>query len=566
MSFPLVEQILSAEESDQIFSNLDDYIHISIQNREQKKDIQNIINGVYSPLTGFLREADFQNVVENMRLQDGSVWSIPITFDVSNEQRLDIGDRTEVLIVDENQHPIALVKNLEIYSYDPEYWAMHVFKTNDKLHPGVEYVYEMQPYLLGGDVYGLSNNKDIFPEHNFTPAETRKIFRGRGWNHIVAFQTRNIPHRGHEFLQHAALKEVDGLFIQPVIGEKKLEDFKDEYIIKSYEVLIEKYFPKNKVVLGILPLKMRYGGPREAVFHALIRRNYGCTHFIVGRDHAGVGNYYGPYDAQEIFEQFEPEEIGIEIMKFPEVVLCKTRQEHCFITECPDPDNQIHFSGTKLRNLIKEKQEPPSYIIRPEVYAILTERKNVLVDDFYKRFQHRPYDIQEGFVLWFTGFSQSGKSTIADRLYEILEDKGIRTELLDGDVVRESLTKDLGFSKEDRDANIQRVGFVAKLLARNHVAVIASFISPYKIQRDGVRMKVKNFIEVYVNTPLEVCERWDQKGFYAKARAGEIGDFTGISAPYEAPESPEIELRPAEQGVDECVEVILQYLEENRFI
>ncbi len=559
-------QIIAVEEKDTIISNLSQYKTILVKDREQKKDVINIANGVYAPLDGFLKQDDFQSVVKDMRLSDGSVWSIPITFDIDSDQKKEIEKEKKVVLLDEKGHPFALIKDIEVYEYDSTFWAKNVFGTTDKLHPGVEYVYQMKPYLLGGSVWLFNDNKEIFPEHNFTPAETKKIFKWRGWQNIVAFQTRNIPHIGHEFLQKAALENVDGLFIQPVIGEKKLDDFKDEYIISSYEVLIDKYFPKNKVVLGILPLKMRYAGPREAVFHALIRRNYGCTHFIVGRDHAGVGNYYGHYEAQEIFDQFSEEEIGIKILKFPEVVLSKKTEKHCFITECPDKQDQVHFSGTKLRTLIKNKEQPPDYIIRPEVYNVLVKRRNVLVDDVYKKFQHREYKNQKGFVLWFTGLSQSGKSTIAEKLYEILEDKGVLVELLDGDIVRESLTKDLGFSKEDRDENIRRVGFVSKLLSRNNVGVLASFISPYKAQRDGVRIKIENFLEIFVNTPLDVCEKRDRKGLYALAREGKIKNFTGISDPYEEPENPEIELFPAEEGVDECVEKVLNYLEEYKFI
>lgn len=557
----LVNKIISVEEFDTIVKQKEKYKKIVID-EEQIKDVQNIANGTYSPIEGFLKKDDFGSVVKNMRLKNNIIWSIPIVLDISEEKKDEIQNDKDVLLIDKKNNIIAILKNIEIYTYDKKHFAENVYKTLDRLHPGVDAVYNMKKYLIGGEIGMYTETLDIFSEHNFSPAETRKIFNGRGWNKIVAFQTRNVPHMGHEFLQKEALKQVDGLFIQPVIGEKKLKDFKDEYIISAYEILIDKHYPKNKVVLGILPLKMRYGGPREAVFHAIIRKNFGCTHFIVGRDHAGTGNYYPPFGAQEIFDTFQKGEMDIEIMKFNEVVFDKKRQIHCFKDEC-NPEDAISFSGTKLRDHIKNFIQPPGYIIRPEIYNLLTNTKTSLVDDMYKDKKKRQ---QDGFVLWFTGLSQSGKSTIADGIYNKLKDMGITVERLDGDVVRETLTKDLGFSKEDRDENIKRVGFVAKLLSRNGVGVISSFISPYKKQRENLRLSIENFIEIYTNTPLEVCEKRDTKGVYKKAREGIIKNFTGISDPYEAPENPEIELKPAEQGVDECVNQVIQYLEENRII
>ena len=441
-------------------------------------------------------------------------------------------------------------------------FAKNIFKTLDIKHPGVEDLFEMKEYLVGGKILLFDNKEDLFEEYNFTPENIRKIFQGRGWNNVVAFQTRNVPHRGHEFLQKEALKKVDGLFVQPVIGKKKLEDFKDEYIISCYETLIDKYYPKNKVVLGILPLKMRYAGPKEAVFHAIIRKNYGCSHFIVGRDHAGVGNYYGPFEAQEIFDNFKENEIGVEILKFPEIVYDNKRKKHCFIDEC-DENDAISFSGTRLREDVKAKKDSPEYLVRPEVYNVLTNSKNSLVDHMYKKETSKN---KKGFALWFTGLSQSGKSAIADKVYEILNKDGYKAERLDGDIVRESLTRDLGFSKDDRDENIRRIGFVTQLLSRNGVGVIASFISPYAKQRNDLRMKIDNFIEVYANTPLEICEKRDKKGLYKKARKGEIKNFTGISDPYEEPEDAEIELKPAEESIEECANKVIDYLKENKLI
>lgn len=559
----LVNKILSLEEKEEIFGRIKDFKKL-VLDEEQIKDVKNIARGVYSPLTGFLREKDFQKVVSEMRLEDGQVWSIPIILDINKNEFDQLKKEKDIILSDFKNKPVALLKDIQIYNYDRDLLAKNIFQTLDRNHPGVKEIYRMGEYLIGGEVGLLDNSKEPFPEYNFSPAETQKIFKEKGWETVVAFQTRNIPHLGHEFLQKYALEKenIEGLFIQPVIGEKKLEDFKDEYILACYETLIDKYYPKDKVFLGILPLKMRYAGPREAIFHALIRKNFGCTHFIVGRDHAGVGNYYPPFAAQEIFDSFKKEEIGINILKYPEVIYCKSCQKHIFLDSCSHPhEDKISFSGTKLREKIKLKEEPPSYIIRPEIYKLLLQSYNSLVDTMYKNQKK-----QEGFVLWFTGLPQSGKSTIANKVYEILKEKGIKVERLDGDIVRQSLTKDLGFSKEDRDENIKRVAFVAKLLSKNGVGVIASFVSPYKAQRDGTRKEVENFIEVFCNAPLEVCEKRDTKGFYLKAKNGEIANFTGISDPYEKPENPEIELKTDQESIEECSNKVIEYLTSNKKI
>ncbi|MCD6550437.1 sulfate adenylyltransferase [bacterium] len=539
---------------------IDQYKSLQL-NEEQIKDVKNIARGVYAPLRGFLKEKDFLRVVSDMRLEDGSVWSIPIVLDLDKKEYEAVKREKDLLLVDSQNLPIAFLKDIEIFEYDKNFLAKNVFSTTDRNHPGVAEVYQMGDYLVGGEIELLDDSKDPFPDYNFSPAETKKYFQEKNWRTVCAFQTRNVPHCGHEFLQKEALKIVDGLFIQPVIGKKKVNDFKDEYILSSFEVLIERYYPKNKVLLGILPLKMRYAGPREALFHALIRRNFGCTHFIVGRDHAGVGNYYSPYDAQEIFKNFSKREIGIEILKFPEVVYCKKCRRHTFIDSCSHSEEIIRFSGTKVREKIKNKEMPPSYIMRPEVYHLLSHGLNSLVDDLYRRENKNP-----GFCLWFTGLSQAGKTTIADKVYEILNKKGLKVERLDGDVVRQTLTKDLGFTKEDRKENLRRVGSLARLFVQRGVCVVASFISPYREAREELRRRIPNFVEIFVNCPLEICEKRDTKGLYRKAREGKIKNFTGISDPFEPPENPEIELRTDRESIEDCVSKIIRYLEKKELI
>ncbi len=556
----LVDRRVSREKKEKILKNQRNFKRISL-NVEQIKDVLNITYGVYSPLEGFLKEQDFNGVVKDMRLKSGVVWPIPIVLDITEEQAQDLQNEEKILLSNKENTPFALMEDIEIYTYDKDFFVKNVFGTLDQNHPGVESVYKMEKYLIGGKIMLLENSFSLFPEHNLKPKETREEFKKRGWKRIVAFQTRNVPHRGHEHLQKTALKETDGLFVQPVIGEKKLEDFKDEYIIASYELLIEKHYPKGEVVLGILPLKMRYAGPREAVFHAIIRKNFGCSHFIVGRDHAGVGNYYNAFDAQKIFERFKKEEVGITIMKFNEVLYCPDCKKHVFIEEC-NHKNRISFSGTKMRQCLINKEMPPFYIMRPEVYNLIVNSYNSLVDDMYKNNNSK----KQGFVLWFTGLSQSGKTTNADAVYEVLKEKGIIVERLDGDIIRQYLTRDLGFSKEDRDENIRRVGFVAKLLARNKVAVIASFITPYKEQRENLKKEIDSFIEVFCDCPIDDCAERDKNGLYEKAKRGEIDNFTGISDPYEKPENPDIILDTQNQSIEENKRKVISFLEEKNLI
>lgn len=284
------------------------------------QDAINIKNGVYAPLFGFLHQTDCRSVLADMRLANGKIWPIPIVVNIGKKDYEKLNNIRQVVLVGAGDNPARVIlKNIEVYPFSKKEYAQAIFGTLDEAHPGVAEIMAGGDYLLGGEVVVVEGGGQVFSDYNFTPAQTKEIFRQRGWRKIASFQTRNVPHRGHEFLQKEALEEADGIFIQPVIGPKKNEDFKDEYIISAYEILRDKYFPPGKMILGVLPIKMRYAGPREAVIHALIRRNFGCTHFIVGRDHAGVGDYYAPRAAQEIFNRFRDDEIGIRILKFAEV-------------------------------------------------------------------------------------------------------------------------------------------------------------------------------------------------------------------------------------------------------
>ena len=521
------------------------------------QDALNISDGTHAPLAGFLKQADFNSVLDNMRLANGKIWSIPIMVDIGAEDYENVKNEKELLLI--NNDAIVRIFNIEFYPHPKAEHLRKVYGTLNPGHPMVDEIMGSGDYLLGGDIEIVEVPDDHYNKYHLNPAETKREFAGRGWEKIVAFQTRNVPHRGHEFLLNKALENIDGLLVHPVVGDKKIADFKDEYIIASYKLLLDNNF-KDKAVLAALPIKMRYGGPREALMHALIRRNFGCTHFIVGRDHAGVGNFYAPEAAQKIFNDFSETELGIKILSFNEVVYNKKNKSHGFIDEY-DENDTIRFSGTKLRDYIKMKEEPPEYLIRPEVYNFLINANDPLVDNMYKQNNNR-----KGFALWFTGLSASGKTTVADRVYADLKNNNARLERLDGDVVRERLTKGLGFDREGRNENIRRIGFVADMLSRNNVGVMASFITPYKEQRDELRETVHNYIEVFVDAPLSVCENRDPKGLYKKARAGEIPQFTGIDDPYDNPKSPDVHIKTDQMSVPECASTVIKYLEENQYI
>lgn len=346
---------------------------------ELVKDVKNIARGVYSPLTGFMGKADFESVVHKMTLADGTVWPIPFVLDVDKAVADKIGVGEQLALVDEQNNPIALMTVSDKYTFDRQDFAQHVFKAVDDAHPGAKMVMkEMKDWLIGGDIDLIDNTKEPFQEYNLDPAETRLLFQERGWKTVAGFQTRNAPHRAHEYLQRCALEVTDGLFINPVIGKKKAGDFVDEAILDTYDYLIDKFFPKNRVVMSILPLKMRYAGPREAILHAIIRKNFGCTHFIVGRDHAGVGKYYGPFDAQDIFDEIE--DLGITILKFDNSFYCKKCGHLATAKTCPHAaEDQVGPSGTLIRELISKGEIVPEAIMRPEISEILIKRDQTFV-------------------------------------------------------------------------------------------------------------------------------------------------------------------------------------------
>lgn len=347
-------------------------------NTNLSEDVLNIANGVFSPLEGFLCKNDLESCITHMRLTDDTPWSIPILLDFDKAEIKNIKEGDTVLLTNKEIGLEAIIDIEEIYTFDKKILAKEVYRTLDTNHPGVANVFNMKSHLIGGKIYVLKSKRRQFDEYNLTPKETRVLFKEKGWNKIVAFQTRNPPHIGHEYVQKAALTIVDGLFINPIIGKKKSGDFRDDVILESYEALIKNYYPKERVVMSILRTSMKYAGPREAIHHSIMRKNFGCTHFIVGRDHAGVGDYYGHYDAHEIFKEFP--DLGIEPIFFRSFSRCKKCGSVVNDKICPHgQEYQINFSGKKIRALLNEGKIPPEDMMRKEVAERILKFKNPFV-------------------------------------------------------------------------------------------------------------------------------------------------------------------------------------------
>ncbi len=370
----LVNRILNSDESKELLSRSNEMKRIRVS-YWILSETENIATGLFSPLEGFMNKKDYDSVINNMRLANGVVWTIPIVLSVSKEEANELKIGESVLITDENGKEYAVLELEDKYERRKQEEAKKVYKTDEVKHPGVKFLYEQGDVALGGKIKLLRRiAHEDFKEYRLDPKETRKLFESKGWKTIVAFQTRNPIHRAHEYLQKTALEIVDGLFINPLIGKTKKGDIPADVRMKSYEVIIENYYPKERVALGVFPVNMRYAGPREAVFHAICRKNYGCTHFIVGRDHAGVGNYYGTYEAQEIFDNFKPEEIGIVPLKFEHAFYCKKCGNMATSKTCPhDAKEHVFLSGTKVREMLSRGEMPPSEFTRPEVAKILLD-------------------------------------------------------------------------------------------------------------------------------------------------------------------------------------------------
>jgi sulfate adenylyltransferase len=523
-------------------------------------DLELLAIGGFSPLDQFMGQETLQRVLDEMRLPDGTLFPMPITLPVDDNITVEVGQ--DVALHSTQNDLLAIMTVDEIYEWDVDEVSQKAFGTLDRKHPIVAEMQQWGKRNIAGKlrVLHLPPHPD-FADIRFTPAETRARLAEMGHANVVAFQTRNPMHRVHEELTKRAIAEIDGaLLLHPVVGMTKPGDVDYYTRVRTYKALVENHYEEDRVLLSLLPLAMRMGGPREAVWHAIIRRNYGANHLIVGRDHAGPGKdsndkpFYGPYDAQDIVtEHFD--ELGVKVIPFAELVYLADEQRYEEVSKIGNGARTLKLSGTQVRDeYLNKGMALPDWFSRPQVARILMEAY--------------PPRNRQGVCVWFTGLSGSGKSTTAEILTMLLLEHGRQATVLDGDVVRTHLSKGLGFSKEDRDTNIRRIGFVASEIVRHGGTAVCAAISPYRAIRDEVRAMVgpENFVEIFMDTPLDVCEERDKKGLYAKARRGEIKGFTGIDDPYEVPFSPEISLNTVDHTAEENAHLIINYLKEQGYI
>ena len=529
----------------------------------QTCDLELLMNGGFSPLTGFLGHDDYQSVRSSMRLIDGTLWPIPIVLDLPEELGRSLHAGEPLALRDAEGVMLAALHVQDIWEPDRETESKEVFGTSDPSHPGVAHLLQRtNPIYVGGRIEGIQPPAHYdFKTIRLTPAELRAEFVRLGWRRVVAFQTRNPMHRAHvELTRRAAVQLEANLLIHPSVGMTKPGDVDHYTRVRCYEAVLQSY-PMHTALLSLLPLAMRMGGPREAVWHAIVRKNYGCTHLIVGRDHAGPGSdasgkpFYGPYDAQALLRAHQ-EELGVGMVPFQMMVYVEDRDEYMPEDEVPEGTRVLNISGTELRRRLAEGREIPSWFTYPEV---VTELR-----------RSYPPRHRQGFTVFFTGLSGSGKSTIANVLMtKFLEAGGRPVTLLDGDIVRKHLSSELGFSKEHRDLNIRRIGFVASEITKNGGIAICAPIAPYQSVRREARDMIQpegGFILVHVATPIEECEARDRKGLYAKARAGIIKEFTGISDPYEEPTDADVVIDTSRLSPEEAAQQIILHLEREGYV
>ncbi|MBM3124050.1 MAG: bifunctional sulfate adenylyltransferase/adenylylsulfate kinase [Chloroflexi bacterium] len=526
-------------------------------------DLELLATGGFSPLATFMGKADYERVLREMRLADGTLFPLPITLTVDPRELPTVGE--ELVLRNANNDVIAILTLDEVYHWDAETEGALAYGSTDPKHPMVSEMERWNKVCITGPMKVLNLPKYYdFIELRRTPAEVRRMLEDMGHDNVVAFQTRNPLHRIHEELTKRAAAEVKGsLIVHPVVGMTKPGDVDHYTRVRIYKALVDNYYDRNSTLLSLLPLAMRMAGPKEALLHAIIRRNHGANHFIVGRDHAGPGKdstgkpFYGPYDAQEVMKQYE-HEVGVGMIPFEELVYLPDDDRYVEGKDVPSGAKTLNISGTQVRDdYLAKGKLLPEWFTRPETAEILREMY--------------PPRHKQGFCIWFTGLSGSGKSATAQVLTSLLLERGREIAILDGDVVRTHLSKGLGFSKEDRDTNILRIGFVAGEIVHASGAVLCAAISPYRATRAEARKMVgENFVEVYMDTPVEVCEQRDVKGLYARARQamadGKPMGFTGVDDPYEPPIEPEITLKGYGETPEENARIIVQFLEAQGFL
>lgn len=558
----LVNLVVTGKERDELVARMPNLPSIKI-NQRALNDLELLATGGFSPLDRFMDKSTYDRVLHEMRMDGGTLWPLPITLTANPSELPGVGG--ELVLRNALNDPLAIMKLEEVFSWDPEKEARLAYGSNDARHPMVSEMGRWGKVCISGElkVINLPKYHD-FVEVRRTPAEVREMLETMGHENVVAFQTRNPLHRIHEELTKRAAEKVGGsLLIHPVVGMTKPGDVDHYTRVRIYKALVDNYYDKNSTALSLLPLAMRMAGPKEALLHAIIRRNYGANHFIVGRDHAGPGNdssgkpFYGPYDAQELMVEHESE-IGVKMVPFEMLVYLPDEDRYVELKDVPEGAKTLNISGTQVRDDYLAKGELlPEWFTRPETAEILR--------------QSYPPRHDQGFCIWFTGLSGSGKSATTQVLTDLLLERGKILTVLDGDVVRTHLSKGLGFSAEDRDTNILRIGFVAGELVRHGGSVVCAAISPYRNARNEARKMVgENFIMVHMDTPVDVCEQRDVKGLYAKARQAMIDGkpmgFTGVDDPYEEPIDPEITLAGVGVTPEENARKIIAYLEDQGYL
>lgn len=523
-------------------------------------DLELLATGAFSPLSRFMGREDYRRVLAEMRLSSGALFPLPITLAVGHSAGLKLDG--EVALADQFNNLLAVMRVEEVFDWDKEEEALLAYGTTDPRHPLVAEMNSWGELFVSGAlrVLQLPRYYDFKPLR-LTPAQARERLAEFGRRNVVAFQTRNPLHRAHEELTRRAARSVDGsLLLHPVVGMTKPGDIDHYTRVRSYRALAERYYDPSRMMLALLPLAMRMAGPREALWHMLIRRNYGATHMIIGRNHASPGidsqgrQFYGPYDAQELAER-HAEELGIRALPFSELLYLPEEDRYEEVSRITAGRRTASISGTQVReHYLQRGRALPGWFTRPEVAEILAGA-------------HPPRH-RQGFCIWLTGLSGAGKSTIADILTVKLLEHGRQMTVLDGDVVRTHLSKGLGFNKEDRDINIRRIGFVASEIVRHGGGAVCAAISPYRATRNECRgmFGEGKFVEVFVDAPLDVCEKRDPKGMYRQARAGKLKNFTGVDDPYEPPLNAELTVNTVTHSAEENAEHILAYLIAQGFV
>jgi sulfate adenylyltransferase len=555
----LVNLELNSQEADELRDRANELPFVQLSERSLC-DLELLATGAFSPLNRFMGQADYQNVLDEMRLASKHIFPIPITLPVNPSPHIREGNT--IALRDSRNDVLAVMQIEEVYEWDFDDVTRKVFQTDDLRHPLLAEMHGWGKLHISGPlrVLRLPSHFD-FADLRLSPTEVRARLGQLAGKNVVAFQTRNPLHRAHEELTKRAAADRDAtLLLHPVAGLARPGDVDHYSRVRTYRVLTENYYDKDKALLTLLPLAMRFAGPREALWHALIRRNYGANLLIVGRDHASPGvdsngkAFYPPYAAQELVSKFS-EELGVGVVPFPELAYSPARDRYVEVAQVKSGERTLSISGTEMRRDYLEKGvQLPSWFSRPEVSKVLAET-------------YRPRHL-EGLCIWLTGLSCAGKSTIAEILITRLLEHGRRVTLLDGDVVRTNLSQGLGFSQKDRDTNIRRIGFVAAEIVHHGGVAVCAAVSPYRQTRNEVRNMVGAdlFIEVFVDTPIDVCEQRDTKGMYAAARRGEIKNFTGIDDPYEPPQHPEITLDTISDPPETNARSIEDYLAARGFV